>query len=148
APPWLLNLVRSPRPLAETATTRASAIHEGARNNTLYRLARSLKAKGLSFPAIAAALHAENEARCIPPLPASEVDDIAQHAATQADHPTFVPFAPTQDIEAHEDAAGTESVARSLPSIVVTNRELRDLTEDGLDALRLANAPPTLFQRG
>src|SRR5262249_813582 len=38
--------------------------------------------------------------------------------------------------------------APSLPRIVVTNRELRDLTQDALEALRLANEPPTLFQRG
>jgi hypothetical protein len=36
----------------------------------------------------------------------------------------------------------------SLPCIVVTNRELRDLTEDALGAVQLANQPPTLFQRG
>ena len=36
----------------------------------------------------------------------------------------------------------------SLPCIVVTNRELRDLTEDALGAVQPANQPPTLFQRG
>ena len=35
-----------------------------------------------------------------------------------------------------------------MPLIVVTNRELRDLTEDALEAVRRANEPPTLFQRG
>jgi hypothetical protein len=146
-PEWLLGLIRSPRPVAQTVTPRAS-IPEGARNDTLYRLARSLKVKGLTTSGISAALHAENQARCVPPLPSSEVDKIVQHAATQADHPTFVPFASTQDTQTHEDPEGTGNVARSLPCIVVTNRDLRDLTEAGLDALRLANATPTLFQRG
>ena len=107
-PPWLLDLVRPTRPSEGTATTQPSQIHEGARNDTLYRLARSLKAKGLSLSAISAALHAENEARCVPPLPLSEVDRIVQHAATQADHPTFVAPAPTHGAEEHGDAEGTD----------------------------------------
>ncbi len=34
-----------------------------------------------------------------------------------------------------------------LPSVIVNNRPVRDITEDGLKALRLANNPPTLFVR-
>jgi hypothetical protein len=146
-PSWLLDLVQAPRPLEET-TTPASVIPEGARNETLYRLARSLKAKGLSRPAISAALHAENEARCMPPLPPSEVERIEQHAATQADHPTFVGPGSTPDVDHEGNANGAGRGVHSRPCIVVTNRELRDLTEDALEAVRLANELPTLFQRG
>jgi len=64
-------------------------IRDGERNNTLYRLARSLKAKGLGAEAILAALQAENRSRCEPPLPDEEVIRIASHAATQADRPDF-----------------------------------------------------------
>ncbi len=147
-PPWLLDLVRSARPMEGVAPMRAPQIAEGARNDTLYRLARSLKAKGLSLPAMSAALHAENKARCVPPLPPSEVDSMVQHAATQRDHPTFVAPAPAPDVESNGNSEKTGAGARSLPRIVVTHRELRDLTEDGLEALRGANEPPTLFQRG
>jgi hypothetical protein len=113
-PPWLLDLVQSSRPVPRTVTPQAS-IPEGARNDTLYRLARSLKVKGLTRSAISAALHAENQARCVPPLPSSEVDVILEHAATQADHPTFVTTAPAQDTEQYGDADGTREVPALCP---------------------------------
>jgi P4 family phage/plasmid primase-like protien len=56
------------------------AIHEGGRNDLLFRLAASLRAKGLSVEAIEAALLAENRVRCSPPLPEHEVRTIARSA--------------------------------------------------------------------
>jgi hypothetical protein len=147
-PDWLLDLARSTRRSEGTATTHPSQILEGARNETLYRLARSLKAKGLSAAAISAALRAENATRCVPPLPLSEVDSIVQHAAIQPDHVTFVAPAPAADVDRQNHGKGTGGRGHSLPQIVITNRELRDLTADALEALQLANDPPTLFQRG
>jgi bifunctional DNA primase/polymerase-like protein/primase-like protein len=147
-PPWLLELVRPTRQSEKTPSTQPPQVYEGARNETLYRLARSLKAKGLSVPAMSAALRAENETRCVPPLPPSEVDSIVQHAATQPDHVTFVAPALAPDVHRRENGNGTGGRGHSLPQIVITNRELRDLTEDGLESLQVANEPPTLFQRG
>ena len=46
----------------------AGEIPSGARNQTLFRLARSLKAKGLPAPAITETLVAVNRTRCRPPL--------------------------------------------------------------------------------
>jgi hypothetical protein len=37
---------------------------------------------------------------------------------------------------------------RDLPNIIVNDRQLRDVTQDALDAIRDANDPPRLFQRG
>jgi hypothetical protein len=34
-----------------------------------------------------------------------------------------------------------------LPTIIVSNRQLRDISADSLDALRAANDPPQLFAR-
>jgi len=65
------------------------SVTEGARNATLYGLARSLHTKGFSALAIEAALLEENRARCRPPLPEAEVRDLAHHAAQQADRPDF-----------------------------------------------------------
>ncbi|WP_217590149.1 DUF3987 domain-containing protein [Burkholderia sp. GbtcB21] len=51
-------------------------IAEGGRNNALTSLAGKLHHGGASAEALSAALHAENKARCVPPLPASEVEAI------------------------------------------------------------------------
>lgn len=64
-------------------------IPDGQRNTTLYKTARSLKAKGLTSKAITAAIHEENAAKCLPPLPTEEVDRISRHAWTQPDRPEF-----------------------------------------------------------
>ncbi len=60
-------------------------ITEGRRNDTLWRLARSLHARGLSPTALLAALHAENLARCRPPLDDADVVTMAARAATHPD---------------------------------------------------------------
>lgn len=57
------------------------AIPEGRRNDVLFRLAASLRVKGLSEAAIRAALIEENRARCSPPLSDEEVRRIAASAA-------------------------------------------------------------------
>ncbi len=64
-------------------------VREGERNTTLYRLGRSLKAKGLSLGAITAALEAENTNRCAPPLEAAELLKLSEQVWTQADRPGF-----------------------------------------------------------
>lgn len=48
-------------------------IPEGSRDNTIFRLACSLQAKGLSDEAILAAVKAENDTRCNPPLSDKEI---------------------------------------------------------------------------
>lgn len=69
-------------------------ILDGERSNILYKTARSLKAKGLSREAMAAAVRAENGAKCEPPLSDAELEDLIVHAWTQADRPTFAAAAP------------------------------------------------------
>ena len=58
-------------------------ISKGKRNDTLYRLACSLQAKGISDAAILAAVQAENAAKCDPPLGDSEVLKIIQSACSR-----------------------------------------------------------------
>lgn len=62
----------------------AEGITEGGRNDTLFRLASSLRAKGLTVEAIEAALMVENAAKCVPPLPDLEVKRIAQSTGRYA----------------------------------------------------------------
>lgn len=66
-------------------------IAEGTRNSTLYKLGRSLKARGLSEPEILATLIIVNAQRCQPSsLGDDEVRALAHQAATQHDQPGFV----------------------------------------------------------
>lgn len=58
------------------AFTAPEKILDGERNNTLFRSACSMWAKGYSPEATYAAIHAENKAKCRPPLPDKEVDEI------------------------------------------------------------------------
>jgi len=87
APAWLLALVcKDPEapPSAGTASEDPSApVAEGGRNEFLYRLGCSLRAKGLGEGAIIAALQAENASRCQPPLPEAEVAASAKSAASK-----------------------------------------------------------------
>src|SRR5262249_53108147 len=66
-------------------------IQDGARNDTLYRSARSMHAKGWSDAAIVAALIAQKPDRVDPPLLDAEVQAIARHAVAQPDREDFGP---------------------------------------------------------
>lgn len=84
-PDWLHTLMlkgREAAPEARIEGNRASPerITEGSRNDTLFRLASSLRGKGMTVEGITAALLAENKARCDPPLPDREVEKIAKSA--------------------------------------------------------------------
>ncbi len=87
APAWLLALVASdpaaPAQGGGPSDAPTGPIAEGGRNDFLYRLGCSLRAKGLSEGALMAALMAENAARCAPPLPEPEVRTIAQSASSK-----------------------------------------------------------------
>jgi uncharacterized protein DUF3631/bifunctional DNA primase/polymerase-like protein/primase-like protein len=80
-PEWLPRLTAQPeRGDGGSVETRA-ILREGERNDGLFRLGASLRARGLSSKAIEAALLAENLARCSPPLPDVEVRVIAGSAS-------------------------------------------------------------------
>ena len=102
-PPWLLALL--------TSTTEPGApflappvIGDGARNTTLYREARSLKAKGFSREAMVAAIRAENTAKCTPPLPEREIEAIVDSAWSQADRPAFAAKSPPPPSDTSENS--------------------------------------------
>ena len=96
-PSQVLLLVAGPNGQAE-AREAGAPIREGERNATLFRLGRSLALRGLSPDAIAAALSAENAARCTPPLPEAEVERIARSVSAQKHRREFkLPDAVTDD---------------------------------------------------
>lgn len=85
-------------------------ILDGARNATLYKLARSLKTKGLDPDSIRAALAVENRKKCDPKLPDDEVDQLVAHASTQPDREAFLrKGTPAPPREREEDNVATAS---------------------------------------
>jgi hypothetical protein len=85
APSWLTSIRGAPRPT--TAEPVADVIPSGQRNDTLASLAGTMRRRGLSGGAIAAALLEENASRCQPPLPAEEVHRIAESVSHYAPGP-------------------------------------------------------------
>ena len=71
-----------------------SSIAPGARNDSLYRLARKLRSTGVATGTIAQTIEQVNRTQCDPPLPDDEVFTLLRHAVTQADAPTFDPVSP------------------------------------------------------
>jgi len=77
-PPWLVAKLAETKTTIEVAPVQGEVIAEGGRNAGLASLAGTMRRRGMSPDAIEAALMKENAARCRPPLPASEVREIAR----------------------------------------------------------------------
>lgn len=95
APPaWLEALVTEPAPphtsesLAEPTSPLDGPIPDGERNITLTSLAGAMRHKGATYPAILAALEAENQ-RCVPPLDHAELEAIAHSIQRYAPAPSL-----------------------------------------------------------
>jgi hypothetical protein len=88
-PDLLAVLTSAALPSTTNGTAGGDVIPAGQRNDVLYRLARSMAAKGMTAGAINAALQAENTTRCRPPLGVGEVLAIAKHAVKQPGRPGF-----------------------------------------------------------
>ena len=88
-PAWIESEVKTSLNLPDRVPGSGSRVEAGQRNDTLYRLTRSLLAKRLTPAAIGAAVRAENLARCEPPLDETEVAGLLDHALRQPDQPGF-----------------------------------------------------------
>jgi len=86
---WLLKLIRNDCGSASNTAGLCTIIEAGRRNDTLYRLARSLRQRGLSQAGTLSALVTENRTRCAPPLHDGEVKRIVENAYTQPNRPDF-----------------------------------------------------------
>jgi len=84
APDWLYE---QPPEACGTEGGAGGKIPEGTRNNSLTSLAGSMRAKGSSEKAILAALLEHNREFCVPPLPETEVRNIAASVARYAPSP-------------------------------------------------------------
>ena len=80
APDWLVGLLRQAGPRKTTGgNLGGEPIAEGQRNTTLTRLAGRYRADGLSENAIRAMLEVVNREQCDPPLPDSEIAQVAHN---------------------------------------------------------------------
>jgi hypothetical protein len=86
APAWVVELMREDGPKRPRAARPPAdgRIPEGLRDSTLTSLAGSMRRRGMSAEAIAAALLVENAERCDPPLPDDQVRKIAESVARYA----------------------------------------------------------------
>lgn len=71
----------------------ADALPVGARNDTLFRLIRSLRVKGLPLQVIADTIRTLNERYCTEPLPEKELIALLRHALNHPDRSDFQPAA-------------------------------------------------------
>jgi hypothetical protein len=120
APPFLLATIfeTGVQPVAQSEN-EGGEIPEGVRNDTLFRLGCSMRAKGMSEAAIHAGLLAENAASCSPPLDEREVEGIAASVAHYEAEPQMIltrPIKSTVDLELFETAAefATKTPAETL----------------------------------
>ena len=91
-PSWLVEIITKKHTAQGDGHFKMpdAPIHEGqGRNNLLYRLVRSLKARNLTDAAIRAAAEEINRTQCVPPLGVDELGTLIEHALRQADRPEF-----------------------------------------------------------
>jgi putative DNA primase/helicase len=84
APEWLLTVIKEKlarKSNGERAPLPDGAINEGDRNESLFRIGCSLRARGLSETEIRGELLRQNRERCVPPLPDADIHKIAESAA-------------------------------------------------------------------
>ena len=123
-PPKLLDQFRS----RHRVKLRAHApIPEGERNETLTSLAGTMRRRGMSRAAIAAALRVENAAHCSPPLPEVEVEAIAASVSRYAPGRAFDVSA---ESEATPEKVERESAATALVKLAQASAELFHFGED------------------
>jgi hypothetical protein len=89
APDWLVATILDAPPKANFVPTSASGvIPTGCRNQTLTSLAGTMRRRGMTTEAIAAAIQAQNKGSCDPPLEGAEVDAIVRSVARYAPSPS------------------------------------------------------------
>ena len=77
-PDWLHRLMLQGKTKPAKSKEAPGKVKEGRRNEEMFRLAASLRAKGLTVAEITAALTEANKTRCDPPLSEQEIKTICQ----------------------------------------------------------------------
>ncbi len=102
-------------------------IPEGERTNTLVKLVCSQQAKGLSDEAIRAAVRAENEAKCIPPLSDEELEKTVFPALTRYQKGT-APYSARYD----RGSGSFKPIVKKGPVILTSMDQVEEETPDWL----------------
>jgi hypothetical protein len=147
APAWLLEIVCNGRPGAHQREDRGAQnpnghgyfsppIPENARNTTLTSLAGTMHRRGMTRETILTALRSENEIRCQPPLPDSEVEKI------------------TNSITSYQNGGGLTvinggplSTAATPTHVSKRSVTMRELLEMELPVREALSDPPIFMQR-
>ena len=80
-PSWIAAAVNGAQPAqAAFPANNSDTVNEGQRNEVLFKLASSMRARGLSETAMLAALQEENRQRCVPALSDKEIQVITHSA--------------------------------------------------------------------
>jgi predicted P-loop ATPase len=98
--------------------TVSETIPDGKRNETIYKLACSLQAKGLGDGSILAACLSENESKCNPPLDSDEVEKIVSSALHHDKGTKAYPAAAVHlDLLTVTDSKGNEKVRQCAENV-------------------------------
>ena len=131
-PEWLGKLVKSANVHTPETSDHHGSIYEGRRNTSLFAMAGVMRRAGMFENEIFKALLEVNRTRCLPPLDDIEVGAIANGVCR---------YRPA--ITHHS----SESI--TLPTILVSDRHMRDISADSVQALIASNRDgPSLFVRG
>src|SRR5262249_19784069 len=135
APPWLEKLLMEVSRGTTTEEKVLDRIPQGTRNQTLARLAGTMRRPGMSREAIEAALLQENAQRCDPPLLDQEVRSIA---ASVAQYPPQVGkkldsrLGVVSDRENRANSASTTFRLSKLKDLLAEPEETRPWLVDGM----------------
>jgi putative DNA primase/helicase len=136
-PNWLLGILEGPTAKKTGNTAWRNYIPQGQRNSILASLAGTMRKRGMTQPAIEAALAAENRSRCDPPLSEIEVRSIARsignYPAGHADTAICSPGADWPDPgPILDELPPVQSLARELVPV-----SLRALVEDTAERMQV-----------
>ena len=104
---------------------------EGGRNAYLTSLAGSMRARGMTYDSILAALTAENQSRCRPPLPQEEVEQVAQSVSRYVPNPPAPHHPGVQQQTAMTDLGNAERLLDSLGGLVKYSKSTGFYLYDG-----------------
>lgn len=131
APQWLLDLVgahnrgeRSRRNDKIDTATEGSPLLEGERNDELFRIACSLRNRGMSRNGILGHLHDVNASRCQPPLGLDDLETIAD-SATKYDPGVELPHwpPPSSNGTSEQSSSGWVTIHEELQSTDARNSD-------------------------
>jgi hypothetical protein len=103
-PEWLIRSVHETQASKNGSPRLPDQIHEGqGRNNELYRVGRSLKAKNMPESAIRAGMLAANQSVCKPPLESSEIEKLVKNVIGQPNSAGFKAGSENGPVEVNDE---------------------------------------------